>query len=208
MIVVSILQGIAIGFLLAAPIGPIGILCVRGSLLYGTRRGFVIGLSGACGDALYAFAAAFGVQLIVNFVSSHLPLMRLLGGILLVCTGIYTFLSQPKAKHPVNIKIGERGIFVSTLLLALTNPLTLFAYLSAFAATGVNNIIDDHLTISLLICGVFGGSLLWFSLLVWLSQRFKEKVSSRGILIINKTAGALLIVFGTIAASYGLRSFW
>jgi hypothetical protein len=65
-------------------------------------------------------------------------------------------------------------------LLALTNPLTLFGYGAAFSAIGVNKIIADRISIVLLIGGVFFGSLLWFSFLVWFSHTFREKVTTRG----------------------------
>jgi Putative threonine efflux protein len=201
-----LLKGLTIGFSLAAPIGPIGIFCLRGTILNGTRRGFVIGLSGAFGDVIYALAAAFGVKLIFDLVVSHEQWMRLLGGILLICAGIYTFRSQPKTNLKPKRNIGETGIFVSTFLLALTNPLTLFGYAAAFSAIGVNRIIADSLSMMMLIGGVFCGSFLWFSCLVWFSHTFKEKVTTRGVYIINKVAGSLLVLFGTIGVFYGLRA--
>jgi len=201
-----LLKGITIGFSLAAPIGPIGILCLRGTILNGTRRGFVIGLSGACGDVVYSLAAAFGVRLIFELVVSHQQWMRLLGGIMLLCAGIYTFRSQPRTNLTLSRGLREAGVFVSTLLLALTNALTLIGYGAAFSAIGVSKIIGDSPSIVLLIGGVFLGSFLWFSLLVWFSHIFKEKVTTRGVYIINKVAGSLLILFGTIGIFFGLRA--
>ena len=200
-----LLKGLIIGFSLAAPIGPIGILCARGTMLYGIRRGFIIGLSGAFGDVMYALAAAFGVKLIFDLVASYQQWMRLVGGIMLIGAGVFTFRFQPRANLPVNKSIGETGVFVSTFLLALTNPLTLFGYAAAFSAVGVNKIIADRISIMLLIGGVFCGSFLWFSLLIWFSHTFKEKVTSRGVYIINKVAGLLLVLFGTIGVFFGLR---
>jgi threonine/homoserine/homoserine lactone efflux protein len=200
-----LLKGVIIGFSLAAPIGPIGILCVRGTVLYGIRRGFVIGLSGALGDVIYALAAAFGVKLIFDLVVSYQQWMRLLGGIMLIGAGVFTFRFQPRTNLSVNKSMGETGVFASTFFLALTNPLTLFGYAAAFSAVGVNKIIADRVSIMLLIGGVFCGSFLWFSLLVWFSHTFKEKITSRGVTIINKAAGLLLVLFGIVAVFYGLR---
>src|ERR1039458_1639189 len=180
-----LLKGLIIGFSLAAPIGPIGILCVRGTMLHGARRGFVVGLSGALGDVIYALAAVFGVKLIFDLVVSYQQWMRLLGGFMLIGAGIFTFRSQPRTSLPTQKGMGEAGIFASTFLLALTNPLTLFGYAAAFSAAGVNKIIADRVSIMLLIGGVFCGSFLWFSLLVWFSHTFKEKITSRGVTIIK-----------------------
>ena len=200
-----LLKGLTIGFSLAAPIGPIGIFCIRGTFLYGVRRGFIIGLAGACGDVIYALAAAFGVKLIFNLVVSHQDWMRLLGGILIICAGIYTFRSQPKISPTLKRSYGETGIFASTFLLTLTNPLTLLGYAAAFSAIGVSKIMTDHVSVMLLIAGVFLGSFAWFSFLVWFSKTFKEKVTTRGIYIINKTAGVILVIFGMIGVVYGVR---
>jgi threonine/homoserine/homoserine lactone efflux protein len=198
-------RGMLIGFSLAAPIGPIGILCARGTILYGPRRGFVLGLSGALGDVIYAFAAVFGVKLIFDLVVSYQQWMRLLGGFMLIGAGFFTFRSRQRINLPVQKGMGEAGIFASTFLLALTNPLTLFGYAAAFSAIGVNKIIADRISIMLLIGGVFLGSFLWFSLLVWFSYTFKEKVTTRGVIIINKVAGALLVIFGAAGVFFGVR---
>ncbi len=200
-----LLKGLTIGFSLAAPIGPIGIFCLRGTFLYGTRRGFVVGLSGAFGDVIYALAAAFGLRLVFDLVVSYQQGMRLVGGIMLICAGIYTFRSQARTNLTSNRSFRETSVFISTLLLALTNPLTLFGYAAAFSAIGVSKIIGDPVSIILLIVGVFFGSFLWFSLLVWFSHTFKEKVTTRGVYIINKVAGSLLVLLGTIGVLFGLR---
>ncbi len=198
-------RGILIGFSLAAPIGPIGILCARSTMLYGMRRGFVIGASGAVGDVVYALAAVFGVRLIFDLVVSYTRWMRLFGGLMIICAGVFTFRSRPKTAPPSLKRMEETGIFAATLLLALTNPLTLFGYTAAFSAIGVNAIIADRMSVALLIVGVFLGSLLWFSLLVWFSHIFKEKITTRGVAIINKAAGVLLVLFGTAGVIYGVK---
>ena len=208
MLIDYILKGIAIGFLMAAPIGPIGILCARGTILYGIRRGFTIGLSGAAGDIIYAIAAVFGVKLIFDLVEAHQPLMRLAGGILLIAAGLYTFRSHPKTNLKEPRKVGETGIFASTFLLALTNPLTLFGYAAAFSAVGIPKFLGHRTAIVMLIAGVFLGSSLWFSFLIWLSHHFKEKVTTRGVNIINKSAGSLLVLFGIIGLFFGLKAIW
>ena len=197
-------KGLITGFLMAAPIGPIGILCIRGVLLHGKRRGFVIGLSGSIGDIFYSTAAAFGVKIVYDFIVAHQPVMRLAGGILLLSAGIVIYRNQLKENALEKNKIGEKGIFASTLLLALTNPLTLFGYVAAFSAIGVSKVITDNGSILLLIIGAYCGSFLWFSLLIILSYKFKEKVTTFGVAVINKVAGVLLIICGIIAAFYGL----
>jgi len=200
-----LLKGIIIGFSLAAPVGPIGILCVRRTLAHGGWRGFLTGLSSASADAVYAVVAAFGVTLISNFVAGHQQWLRLVGGILLLALGFYTFRSRPDTHVPTRAMGREARVFISTFLLALTNPLTLFAYAAALSGIGVENIKSDGVYLTLLVTGIFLGSLLWSSLLTILARIFKEKVSARGLGIVNKVAGSLLMLFGAIALWTGLN---
>jgi threonine/homoserine/homoserine lactone efflux protein len=199
-----LLKGIIIGFSLAAPVGPMGILCVRRTLAHGGWRGFVIGLSSASADVVYAVIAAFGVTLISNFVAGHQQWLRLVGGILLLALGFHTFRSHPNAHVPTKWMNREARVFISTFLLALSNPLTLFAYAAALSGIGVENIKSDRIYLTLLVTGVFLGSLLWSSLLTILARIFKEKVSTRGLGIVNKVAGSLLMLFGAIGLWTGL----
>jgi threonine/homoserine/homoserine lactone efflux protein len=200
-----ILKGIIIGFSLAAPLGPIGILCIRRTLAQGSWRGFRVGLSGASADIVYAVVAAFGVTLISDFVTGHQQWIRIVGGILLLSLGFHTFRSRPDTHIPSNWMSGQAQVFASTFLLALTNPLTLLAYTAAFSAIGVARIVDDRVSVTLLVAGVFLGSILWFSLLTCLARIFKERVTIRGLGLINRVAGSLLMLIGTVGLWTGLH---
>ncbi len=199
-----LLKGIIVGFSLAAPVGPIGVLCVRRTLAHGGWRGFVVGLSSASADVVYAIIAAFGVTLISDFVAGHQQWLRLIGGIFLLALGFYTFRSRPDTHVPSKWINREARVYFSTLLLALANPLTLFAYAAALSGIGIENIRSDSVYLTMLVTGVFLGSLLWSSLLTTLARIFKEKVSTRGLAIVNKVAGSLLMLFGAIGLLTGL----
>jgi len=199
-----LLKGIIVGFSLAAPVGPIGVLCVRRTLAHGGWRGFVVGLSSASADVVYAIIAAFGVTLISDFVAGHQQWLRLIGGIFLLALGFYTFRSRPDTHVPSKWINREARVYFSTLLLALANPLTLFAYAAALSGIGIENIRSDSVYLTMLVTGVFLGSLLWSSLLTTLARIFKEKVSTRGLAIVNNVAGSLLMLFGAIGLLTGL----
>jgi threonine/homoserine/homoserine lactone efflux protein len=164
-----LLKGIIVGFSLAAPVGPIGVLCVRRTLAHGGRHGFVVGLSSASADVVYAITAVFGVTLISNFVAGHQQWLRILGGIFLLILGFYTFRSRPDTNVPTKWINREAQVYFSTLLLALANPLTLFAYAAALSGIGIENIKSDRSYLTLLVIGVFLGSLLLSSLLTILA---------------------------------------
>jgi threonine/homoserine/homoserine lactone efflux protein len=196
---IYLLRGLAIGFSLAAPVGPIGILCIRRTLAYGSKRGLFVGLGAATADMMYGIIAAFGVSLISNFIAENLYIIRLVGGILLLILGYRTFQSHPASEAKMNGANGHTRAFISVFLLTLTNPMTLFAFAVIFAGIGLERVIGDYLLATLLVAGIFIGSMTWFSLLTTLVHFFKEKITTDGIVVVNKIAGTLLILFGLLA---------
>ena len=202
---IFLLKGLAIGFSLAAPVGPVGILCIRRTLAHGSKRGIVIGLSAATADMTYGIIAAFGVTLISNFISQEQHWIRLIGGISLLVLGYRTFISHPASDLITSTKNGHTRMFVSTYFLTLTNPMTLFAFAAIFVGIGLDKTMGFHGYSFFLVAGIFLGSLSWFSLLTSLVYFFREIITTDGLVIINKIAGSLLVLFGIIALWSGLR---
>jgi threonine/homoserine/homoserine lactone efflux protein len=196
---IYLLKGLAIGFSLAAPVGPVGILCIRRTLAYGSKRGIVVGLGAASADMIYGIVAAFGVTLISDFISQQQHWIRFVGGIFMLILGYRTFFSHPATDTTTNGKNGHARTFVSTFFLTVTNPMTLFAFAAVFAGIGLDQAIGHHGFAVFLVTGIFVGSLAWFSLLTGLVHIFHEKLTTDGLVIINKIAGSLLALFGIIA---------
>ncbi len=191
------LKGIFIGFALAVPIGPIGIMCIRKTLNEGRLRGLIIGLGAATADLLYGCVAAFGITFISNTLISQRIWIRLVGGTLLLYLGVRTFL-----KLPTNtvIPINSNGIFRSYLtafILTLTNPLTIFAFIAVFAALGFGSDLSNF-SASVLVAGVFIGSCLWFLSLSSGVMLFRKKLDLTGLKWVNRIAGILIIISGVI----------
>jgi threonine/homoserine/homoserine lactone efflux protein len=201
---IYLMKGLVIGFSLAAPVGPIGVLCIRRTLAHGSKRGIIIGLSAASADMVYGVIAAFGVTLISDFISQQQHWIRFIGGILLLILGYRTFISHPLTDTIKSGKNGHTRTFVSTFFLTLTNPLTLFAFAAVFAGIGLDQSLGHHGFAIFLVIGVFFGSLGWFSVLTSLVHFFHEKITTDGIVVINKVAGSLLIIFGVIALWSGI----
>jgi threonine/homoserine/homoserine lactone efflux protein len=196
--IVFLLKGIFIGFAMAVPIGPIGIMCVRTTLTEGRLRGLVIGLGAATADLLYGCAAAFGLTIVSNVLASEQFWIRLVGGTLLVFLGVRTFRAQP-ADPKSNVRSsGILGSYFYTVFLTLTNPLTIFAFIAVFATLGLVNGLD-YLSASILVAGVFIGSCLWFLLLGSGVTLFRDKLDAVGLQWVNRIAGILIIVSGVIA---------
>lgn len=205
--ILYLFKGLVIGFSLAAPVGPVGVLCIRRTLAHGSRRGLIVGLSAASADMVYGIVAAFGVTLISDFISNQQHWFRLIGGILLIILGYRTFHAHPEKEKISNGGNNHARAYLSIFFLTLTNPMTLFAFAAVFAGVGLDKIVGDHSYASLLVAGVFLGSFLWFSSLTLMTRIFKEKVTTRGLVLINKIAGTLLILFGIVALGSGLRFY-
>jgi threonine/homoserine/homoserine lactone efflux protein len=193
------LEGIAIGFLLATPIGPIGVICVHRTLAYGKRQGLITGLSGASADIIYALIAAFGVTLISNFVYEWQFWIRLGGGMLLLLLGIHILRSDPKDHAAAEPSNNYHKVFVPTFLLALTNPMSMFGFGAVFSSTGICQTAANRSSLMMVVAGVFIGSFLWFSLLTAVTTVFKKRLRNGGLAMVNRLAGLLFIIFGAVS---------
>ena len=127
------LRGLAIGFSIAAPGGPIGVLCIRRTLAEGRVSGLVSGLGAATADTIYGCFAAFGLTSISYFLVSQQVGMRLIGGVFLCYLGIKTLLARPAQQAASGKGNGLFGDFSSAFFLTLTNPMTIIAFAAIFA---------------------------------------------------------------------------
>lgn len=194
-----LLKGIVIGFALALPIGPIGILCIRKTATEGHLSGMIVGFGAATADALYGFIAAFGLTVISDALLTRQGWIRLIGGAFLCYLGIKTLLAKPSNNsQQVNGK-GFLGSYVSTFLLTLTNPLSIIAFLGVFAGFGLRNGDLSIGSAATLIAGVFMGSALWFFLLSYGITLFRDRINATGLGWVNRISGSLIIVFGLVA---------
>jgi threonine/homoserine/homoserine lactone efflux protein len=197
MVLIIFLKGIFIGFAMAVPIGPIGILCIRRTLSEGRLRGLIIGLGAATADLIYGCIAAFGITFISDALVSQRIWLRIAGGVLLLYMGIRTFRKQPVDP---NIPANSNGIlrsYLTAFLITLTNPLSIFAFIVVFAALGLGNeaIIFSG---SALVLGVFIGSFLWFLSLSSGVMLLRKKLDLIGLKWVNKISGILIIISGII----------
>ena len=191
------LKGIAIGFFMAIPIGPIGIMCIRKTLTEGRLSGLIIGLGAATADLFYGFVAAFGLTIISDTLNSHRFWIRIIGGALLFFLGIKTFLAQPKDPKLKISGSGRLRSFFTVVVLTLTNPITIFAFIAVFAAFGLGDGLSFFSAV-VLVAGVFIGSCLWFFLLTSGTILFRKKLDLDGLKWVNKIAGILIIISGFI----------
>ncbi|HWV99223.1 MAG TPA: LysE family transporter [Candidatus Acidoferrum sp.] len=199
------LKGAVTGFSLAAPIGPVGILCVRRTLEHDARHGLLIGVSAASSDMVFSIVAAFGLTLVSDFIALEQYWLRVVGGLILLGVGYGTFRSRPSAEKAPGPPRDHTWAVCSTALLVFTNPLTLFGFVAAFAMLGVKGIVVHRVSGLLLVAGVFLGSLAWFVLLIGFVHSFSDKVKRVGLPFVNRVAGSLLVLCGLYALWNGLR---
>lgn len=201
-----ILSGIAIGFSIAAPVGPIGVLCIRRSLAEGRLSGFISGLGAATADAVYGCIAGFGLTVISTFLINQTISLRIVGGIFLLYLGLKTFLTQPapldEDPHLSLEKTSSFRNYLSTFFLTLTNPLTILSFAAIFAGLGIGmNNSGGYFSAIFLVLGVFLGSAAWWFILSWLASLFRSKLTAHSLVWINRLSGGIIFAFGVLAVA-------
>ena len=202
-----VLQGLVLGFSIAAPVGPIGILCIRRTLERGFKSGVVSGLGAASADAIYGTIAAAGLTLVADFLAEKKQWLGILGGGFLIYLGIKTFLSKPSNTTLESDSKSLSGDYFSTLLLTLSNPMTIFAFIAIFGGFSAQTAASFRFSAFLLVLGVFCGSALWWLTLSTLVNFLRQRLNQNVIFYINKAAALIIIGFGVylIVSQFGLN---
>ena len=153
------LKGLAIGLSIAAPVGPIGVLCIRRSLVEGRQVGFATGMGAATADAAYGCIAALGLTAVSGALAGARVWLTLFGGLFLCFLGARTFLSTPAAAGAQVQRRGLLAAYLSTFFLTCINPMTILSFVAVFAALGLVA-SPNYLAAGTLVAGVFVGSAL------------------------------------------------
>jgi threonine/homoserine/homoserine lactone efflux protein len=197
-------RGLALGFSIAAPVGPIGILCIQRTLTQGQLHGLISGLGAATADAVYGGMAAFGLTTITGYLVAQSGWLRVAGAIFLCYLGIKTFLTRSAALSQITSTGGWSSAYTSTVVLTLANPMTILAFVAIFAGLGLAETTQNYTSAGLLVFGVFTGSALWWLLLSTGASVFRHKLDARRLTWINRAAGAMIIAFGLLILFDGL----
>jgi threonine/homoserine/homoserine lactone efflux protein len=194
-----VLKGLLIGFSIAAPVGPIGVLCIRRTLAQGRAAGLVSGLGAASADALYGCIAGFGLTFISSLLISQQIWLKLIGGAFLCYLGIRTLLAPPAERAAATAGMGLLGAYTSTFLLTLTNPTTILSFIAVFAGLGLASMGGDYAAAALLVLGVFAGSALWWLLLSGGVGLLRARFDTRAMRWVNRISGGVITIFGVLA---------
>lgn len=192
-------QGVVLGFSIAAPVGQIGVLCIRRTLADGRAYGLASGLGAATADSLYGGVAALGLTFVSGLLLSNQFWLRLLGGIFLLALGVRTFTSKPPSTGAAPRGSSLLAAYVSTFLLTLANPTTILSFATIFAGAGIASGSRDYGSSALLVLGVFAGSALWWLLLSGIVGMLRARVDGRALVWVNRVSGIIIAGFGVVS---------
>ena len=195
-----LLRGLGLGFAIAAPVGPIGVLCIRRTLADGRLVGFVTGLGAATADATYGAIAAFGVSAVTAALVGLRLWIHLLGALFLAWLSVRTLLARPSEKAATASAMGRGGLlaaWASTVGLTLTNPATIITFAAVFAGLGLVGV--GYTAAALTVAGVFMGSALWWLVLSSGVSLVRARFDARAMRVVNIISGLLLMGFATLA---------
>ncbi len=191
------IRGLAAGLMVAAPVGPVNLLCIRRTLAKGWKSGIVSGLGAALADTLYGAIAGFSISLVIQLLIREQFWIRIVGGILLMGIGVVYYCKPPQPLEAGEDNSPTNSDLVSAFLLNVTNPTTVLSFLAVLAALGVGGQRLLWQT-TLLVAGIFCGSMIWWTILVSAANRLRSRVTDRTIRWVDHVAGIAIGGFGLL----------
>jgi threonine/homoserine/homoserine lactone efflux protein len=197
------LSGVVIGMIVAVPIGPVNLICIRRTLAFGPVNGFVSGLGAALGDTIFAIITSFGLTAVAQWIKGYISVIEVVGGAILIAFGIHTFFAKVEARLPDSLAAREKGTstlfraMASTFALTITNPATFLGFAALIA--GLGGLAGGHpsfIAASFVVIGVAAGSSLWWLLLTTIVGLFHASINDHVMSLINKGSGFAVAAFG------------
>ncbi len=192
------LKGFIIGISIAAPVGPIGVLCIQRTISHGKLSGLATGLGAASADAVYGFVAAFGLTFISNFLVAQQTWFRLIGGGFLIYLGVRAYFSNLDNRTVNTNNPSLAGAYGTTFLLTLSNPMTILSFAAIFSGFGLVDASIHYGSAALMVIGVFWGSASWWLFLSSGTNLLRGRLNQR-LVWVNKLSGIVIAVFGVVA---------
>lgn len=197
-------KGILIGFSIAAPVGPIGILTIHRSLYVSSLAGLATGMGAASADAVYGCVAAFGLTFVSGFLLEWNAWLLRAGSVFLIALGLLFLIRTPKppATEGTQRFTTYPGAYFSSFFLTLTNPMTIMAFTAIFAGLGLGMTGESYLSAGIMVLGVFIGSSLWWVALAFGVGRLRRRMGDGLMKALNRAAGVILLGFGVWSACF------
>ncbi len=189
------IRGLAAGLIIAAPVGPVNLLCIRRTLEKGWKSGMVSGLGAALADTLYGAIAGFSITVVIQLLIREEFWIRLVGGILLMVIGVVYYRMPSRSLEAGPDVSSVNSDFVSAFLLNVTNPTTVLSFLAVLATLGIGRQRPLWQT-SLLVAGIFCGSMIWWTILVSAANRLRSRITDRTVRWMDHVAAIAIGGFG------------
>ena len=190
-----LIKGILLGLAVVAPVGPIGLLCMNRTLRYGKKVGFISGLGAATADLIYGCIAGLGLVTVMHVLMNYSTWINKAGALFLIYIGIQT-LNKKQENTAERTSYSLRSAYATTLMLTITNPMTIVFFLGIFAGMHIET---NGLQSLIFVMGVFLGSALWWLTLSSMTSLLRKRMY-RYLSWINVISGIIIIIFGV----YGL----
>lgn len=196
--------GLIVGMLIAAPVGPVNVLCIQRAIERGFWGGIAAGIGSVMGDGLIALCAGLGVGTVSGVVQEHRAIIQVIGGLALIAFGLRLYFSAPRLKmaSEADAQTARLRDFVwdipQTFFLTVTNPGAVLGLFAVFG--GVTTFVEVHSTIDvlLLVAAIVCGSMLWWITLSNIISRYRHRIDLHVLQIVNRVAGLLLALFGGV----------
>lgn len=207
MFLMLLLKGIIIGFLVSIPLGPIGILVIQRTVNKSRLAGLMSGMGAALSDTLYAVVAGFSLTFIIDFIRENELLFQAFGALVVLVLGIHIFFKNPVTDLRRNRLKGNTHFqdIISSFLVTISNPLTVFVFLAVFTSSGVAINMEKPYHSFFVILGIFSGAFIWWFSLSGIVSLVKHKINLRILWWINKAAGIIIVLFVLITIIFVVR---
>lgn len=204
-------RGVAIGVLISAPMGPVGILCIQRTLDKGRKAGFYTGIGASLSDLFYCLLTGFGLSFIEEFIERNSSVIQLFGSVVLIAFGIYLLKKNPtrRLKRPVDVDVSVKKNILGGFLFTFSNPLILFLIIGLFARF---NFLNQEFRIYHYFIGflfILLGALAWWWVVTFFIDKVRAHFNLRSMWLINRIIGIIILIFavvGIVSAMLDLTS--
>ncbi len=209
LILLMIIRGLAIGILVSAPMGPIGVLCIQRTLNKGRWSGFFTGLGAALSDMIYCLLTGLGMSFVIDFIETNQNILQIVGSVALLIYGFYLLRKNPAGslKAPKQKKASYPQDFITGFLFTLSNPLILFLIISFYAR--FNFLSPDyhyyHYLIGFLF--IFVGALLWWFIITFFVNKIRSKFNVRSMWLVNSIIGVVILLMAAFGLISGIKDY-
>lgn len=193
-------RGLAIGVIISAPMGPVGILCIQRTLDKGRKAGFYTGVGAALSDLFYSLLTGFGLSFIEEFLERNSSIIQLAGSAVLIAFGIFLFRKNPtrQLKRPMSQYVSAKKSILAGFLFTFSNPLILFLIIGLFARF---NFLMPCFTVFHYLVGyisLLAGALGWWWLVTYSVDKVRAHFNVRSMWLINRIIGVVILLFAVV----------